>query len=143
MSPVTRHTICPLIPGPPATIEVEHREVPAVEYDLYIPAGIWTHRAVQAFLADPIALEGGATISKGATGIWHGGQEETHVIRIVIRSDRPHHDEHDGYFAHLQQRVGDLMAELAQSPETCQHEVMFTAKPIRLSISRIIAEERS
>lgn len=137
MSPVTRHTIRPLVPGPPTTVEIEHREVAAVEYDLYIPAGIWTHRAVQTFLADPIAVEGGATISKGATGIWHGGQEETHVIRIVIRADRNRPDEHDGYFAHLQQRVGELMAELAQSPETRQHEVMFTAKPIRLSISQL------
>jgi hypothetical protein len=82
----TEHRIKPLRRAiSPARVDVLHDEFVATEYEIFIPAGIWTHTAVQEFLDEPLRAEGGATISKGATGLWRGGQEETHVIRIVVR----------------------------------------------------------
>jgi hypothetical protein len=123
-----------LQPGPAATIAIEHDEFTAVEYELYIPAGIWTHGAVQEFLAEPLAIEEGATISKGATGVWRGEQEETHVIRIVVRADV---DRRERFFDRLQQRVGQLMASLAEWPVSMQSVVMFTAKEVRVACGRL------
>jgi hypothetical protein len=129
----THHTIRPLQHGPPVPITIDHEDFSAIEYEIFIPAGIWSHQAVQDFLAEPLA-EGGATISKGATGLWRGGQEETHVIRIVIRAVK---DQRDHFFDNLQARVGSLMATLAEWPEAAQHEVMFTAKPMKVGVSRL------
>lgn len=131
----TRHRIRPLQRGASRPATVEHDEFTATEYELYIPSGIWTHSAVERFLAEPLHAEGGATISKGATGIWRGGQEETHVIRIVIR--HAERDRGSPFFDLLQRRAGHLMARLAEWPEARQHEVMFTAKEVRVSVSRL------
>ncbi|MGE0608819.1 MAG: hypothetical protein AB7O62_17120 [Pirellulales bacterium] len=125
----TEHTIHPLLPGKAANLVIEHDEFDAIEYELYIPAGIWTHGAVQEFVAEPLQIEGGATISKGATGVWRGEQEETHVIRIVIRRDI---DQREKFFDRLQQRVGELMARLAEWPVSTQRVVMFTSKQVKV-----------
>ena len=134
----TQHEIRPLRRATAARVAVRHDEFVATEYELYIPAGIWTHTAVRAFLDRPLRAEGGATISKGATGLWRGGQEETHVIRIVVRrtaGDRA--GGRDRFFDLLQRRVGRLMAHLAEWPEARQQEVMFTAKEVRVGVSKL------
>jgi len=134
----TQHSIKPLRRAAAAArVAVSHDEFVATEYELFIPAGIWTHTAVQEFLDEPLRAEGGATISKGATGLWRGGQEETHVIRIVVRhaADREHGA--DRFFDLLQRRVGRLMARLAEWPEARQQEVMFTAREVRVGVSRL------
>jgi hypothetical protein len=134
----TQHEIRPLRRAATARVAVTHDEFVATEYELYIPAGIWTHTAVRSFLDRPLRAEGGATISKGATGLWRGGQEETHVIRIVVRrtaADRA--SGHDRFFDLLQRRVGRLMAHLAEWPEARQQEVMFTAKEVRVGVSKL------
>jgi hypothetical protein len=139
----TQHEIRPLRRATRARVAVTHDEFVATEYELYIPAGIWTHTAVRAFLDRPLRAEGGATISKGATGLWRGGQEETHVIRIVVRrtaADRA--ADHDRFFDVLQRRVGRLMAHLAEWPEARQQEVMFTAKEVRVGVSKLARRPR-
>jgi hypothetical protein len=134
----TEHEIRPLRRAATARVAVSHDEFIATEYELYIPAGIWTHTAVKAFLDRPLRAEGGATISKGATGLWRGGQEETHVIRIVVRrTAKDRASGHDRFFDLLQRRVGRLMAHLAEWPEARQQEVMFTAKEVRVGVSRL------
>jgi hypothetical protein len=132
----TEHEIRPLRRARAARVAVQHDEFVATEYELYIPAGIWTHTAVRAFLDRPLRAEGGATISKGATGLWRGSQEETHVIRIVVRRSAKDRDQgRDRFFDLLQRRVGHLMAKLAEWPEARQQEVMFTAKEVRVGVS--------
>jgi len=139
----TQHEIRPLTRAATARVAVTHDEFVATEYELYIPAGIWTHTAVRSFLDQPLRAEGGATISKGATGLWRGGQEETHVIRIVVRrSARDRADGKDRFFDLLQRRVGRLMAHLAEWPEARQQEVMFTAKEVRVGVSRLARAPR-
>jgi hypothetical protein len=134
----TQHEIRPLRRAATTRVAVLHDEFVATEYELYIPAGIWTLTAVRSFLDQPLRAEGGATISKGATGLWRGGQEETHVIRIVVRrSARDASDGRDRFFDQLQRRVGRLMAHLAEWPEARQQEVMFTAKEVRVGVSRL------
>lgn len=134
----TEHEIHPLRRASRARVAVQHDEFVATEYELYIPAGIWTHTAVRAFLDRPLKAEGGATISKGATGLWRGSQEETHVIRIVVRRSAKGRDAgHDRFFDLLQRRVGHLMAQLAEWPEARQQEVMFTAKEVRVGVSTL------
>jgi len=134
----TEHEIRPLRRARSARVEVRHDEFVATEYELYIPAGIWTHTAVRAFLDRPLKVEGGATISKGATGLWRGSQEETHVIRIVVRRSSEGRDAgRDRFFDLLQRRVGRLMAQLAEWPEARQQEVMFTAKEVRVGVSTL------
>ncbi len=142
MRGATRHGIRPLRRGSTARVAVEHDEFPATEYEIYIPAGIWTHTAVQKLLDEPLHVEGGATISKGATGLWRGGQEETHVIRIVVRRAPVAPGGRDRFFDLLQRRLGGLMARLAEWPEARQQEVMFTAKEVRLGVSRLAARRR-
>jgi hypothetical protein len=138
MRSTTEHRIRPLRRGAAARVTVAHEEFSATEYELYIPAGIWTHTAVREFLDEPLRAEGGATISKGATGLWRGGEEETHVIRIVVRH-APEKAGRDRFFDALQRRLGRLMARLAEWPEALQHEVMFTAKEVRVGVSRLPA----
>lgn len=133
----TQHDIRPLRRAAQTRVAVAHDEFVATEYEIYIPAGIWTHRAVRSFLDRPLRAEGGATISKGATGMWRGGQEETHVIRIVVRRPAADRDAGDRFFDLLQRRVGRLMAHLAEWPEARQQEVMFTAKEVRVGVSRL------
>jgi hypothetical protein len=137
----TEHRIRPLRRGSSASVAVQHEEFLATEVELYIPAGIWTHTAVQKLLEEPLRAEGGATISKGATGLWRGGQEETHVIRIIVRHE-PGSRGADRFFDVLQRRLGRLMAKLAEWPEAMQHEVMFTAKPVRVGVSKLPARRR-
>lgn len=134
----TRHDIRPLRrAASSARVVVAHDEFVATEYEIYIPAGIWTHTAVRSFLDRPLRAEGGATISKGATGLWRGGQEETHVIRIVVRRAAGDRDGSDRFFDVLQRRIGRLMAHLAEWPEARQQEVMFTAKEVRVGVSTL------
>lgn len=133
----TRHDIRPLRRATTASVVVAHDEFVATEYEIYIPAGIWTHTAVRSFLERPLRAEGGATISKGATGLWRGGQEETHVIRIVVRRAAGDRDGADRFFDVLQRRIGRLMAHLAEWPEARQQEVMFTAKEVRVGVSTL------
>ena len=150
----TQHRTRPLRRAGAKRVAVEHDEFLATEYEIYVPAGIWTHTAVREFLARPLRVEGGATISKGATGLWRGGQEETHVIRIVVRRDGSTSGDgagdetgggagtaraprRDRFFDMLQRRIGRLMARLAEWPEARQQEVMFTAKAVRVGISRL------
>jgi hypothetical protein len=133
----TEHRIKPLRRAATAQVKVRHDEFVATEYELYIPAGIWTHTAVKAFLDRPLRAEGGATISKGATGLWRGGQEETHVIRIVVRRVPGDDGAAKRFFDLLQRRVGRLMAHLAEWPEAKQEVVMFTAKEVRVGISTL------
>lgn len=135
MRGATKHEIRPLRRSTRATVAIEHDEFVATEYELYIPAGIWTHTAVRSFLDQPLRAEGGATISKGATGLWRGGQEETHVIRIVVQQSASARGTRDRFFDQLQRRVGRLMAHLAEWPEARQQEVMFTAKEVRVGRS--------
>lgn len=139
----TQHDIRPLTRAAGRRVTVAHDEFVATEYELYIPAGIWTHTAVRTFLDQPLRAEGGATISKGATGLWRGGQEETHVIRIVVRRTARQRDgARDPFFDQLQRRVGRLMAHLAEWPEARQQEVMFTAKEVRVGVSRLARPAR-
>jgi hypothetical protein len=135
----TTHPVRPLRRGKAMRVAVEHDEFAAIEYEIFIPAGIWTHTAVQEFLDEPLKIEGGATISKGATGFWHGSEEETHVIRIVVRADST---DPDAFFDSLQERVGRLMSRLAEWPEAKQQEVMFTAKEVRVGVSRLKTRRR-
>lgn len=141
----TQHRIRPLRRATAAQVAVKHDEFLATEYEIYIPAGIWTHTAVRSFLDRPLRAEGGATISKGATGLWRGNQEETHVIRIVVRHAAGDTAGADRFFDLLQRRVGRLMAHLAEWPEARQQEVMFTAKEVRVGVSRLarVAADRS
>jgi len=58
---------------PTARVAVKARRVRRTEYELYIPAGIWTHTAVKAFLDRPLRAKA-APRSPRAHRLWRGGQ---------------------------------------------------------------------
>jgi hypothetical protein len=67
---ITR-TTRPLVPGNGSKITIEHDDDQSIQYEFYIPAAVWSHTVVRTFIQRLEQLAPGATIFKGATGVWH------------------------------------------------------------------------
>lgn len=106
----------------------------AIEYEFYIPAAIWDHQAVRVFRDELQSLEKGATIFKGTIGIWQEITEQTHIYRVTLRRDR---FQPDNFVQAIQNRIARMMADLTESLEAWQEEVIFTAKEIMVSCNKL------
>ncbi len=135
-----RKELYPFIPleqSDDAEVEVEHSLLVAIQYEIYIPAKVWDHRAVRAF-RDSLFPNGfpGATILKTATGLWEGKIEDTHIYRtIVMPNDR---NAEATLRRWLQEEIGKMMAILAEWFESRQEEVWFTETKLHASKSKLI-----
>ena len=130
--PTTSHTVQPLRPGGAETVEVDHNTYCAIQYDFFIPGAIWDHSAVRNFRSELQSVEASATIFTGATGIWEGSSEITHIYRMILRADR---------FSRanvrdvLHSRIGSVYAQLTTWTESTQQAIMFTETETMVSMS--------
>jgi hypothetical protein len=117
--------------------EVAHSLLEAIQYEIYIPAKVWDHRAVIAF-RDTLVSNGfpGATILKTAIGLWEGVTEDTHIYRTIVSSDESNAEESLRHW--LQEEIGKTMAILAEWVESRQEEILFTENKIYASKSKLI-----
>ncbi len=106
----------------------------AIEYEFYVPAAIWDHAAVRIFLDELLSVEKGATIFKGTIGIWQQTTEITHIYRVTLRRDR---FSPDNFVQTIQNRIARLMADLTESLDAWQEEIIFTAKEITVSSNKL------
>lgn len=125
------------------TIDQEHEEQ-VVQYEFYIPAKVWDHRAVKGFRANLGTISIGATIFKGTTGIWKSAKEgagevveDTHIYRLVKgdipestdykgEDDKPMSSGKDAIRAQLRGFIEQMMLELSVWDESKQEEFLFT-----------------
>jgi hypothetical protein len=129
--PTTTHTHQPLKPGA-QTVAVDHDHYGAVEYEFYIPAAVWDHSATWSFIQWLQALEPGATIFKGATGVWLGQLEDSYIYRMIPRDGR--YDRTNVRDA-LHAEIGSWHAKLATWIESAQQAILFTEIEIRATLS--------
>ena len=55
-------------------------------FDVYIPEALWELDALNAFIARILTLAPGATIYRGASGVWRSQNEDLRVLRISIET---------------------------------------------------------
>jgi hypothetical protein len=106
------------------------RAFSAVELDFLIPAAIFRHRAVRAFLADLLALEHGATIEHANTGIWKGQAERTQVARLTMPRAKARR-----FLPAIARRAAALVDELAADLKARQEEFRFVAREVTVYVS--------
>lgn len=141
----TRHehyVFIPLVQDDDKPIDIDHHNYVALQYEFYIPAKVWTHRAVRAFF-DTIQGNGmpGATVLKTATGLWEGAEEDTNIYRAVVWPKDPQGTATIRDW--LQDEIGKMMAVLAEWFESRQEEIFFTETPMAASRSVIVAPNKS
>ena|ERR1017187_1380901 len=131
----------PLVPHPGKPIEATHSTKTMIQYEFYIPAAIWSHRAVLAFINNLEQITQGATIQKTATGVWEGEEEDTNIYRMILQLDEAVIDgvpAHLHYRRRLQDSIGQMLADLATWKESYQDAFMFTEKEIIVTFSRLV-----
>ena len=132
---ITRKTN-PLRPGNPVDITIDSVYEPeVVQYEFYIPAAIWDHSAVRDFIKNLGGLDPSATIFKGATGVWQGDQEDTHIYRL-IRGPGAEKMPRQTVRNHLWNLVEEMMAKLSEWGESVQKAFFFTEAKISSTLVR-------
>jgi hypothetical protein len=121
---------------------IEHITLEVIQYEIYIPAKVWDHRAVRAFRGNlfPNGFPG-ATILKTAIGLWEGTEEDTHIYRTIVSSTEM--NAAANLRGWLQEEIGKMMAILAEWCESRQEVVLFTEMNLTASQSRMVAPARS
>jgi hypothetical protein len=115
----------PLKQKKPDRAEIEHRVYDAIQYEFYIPAKVWTHRAIVALIANfEQNLVPGATVLKTANGRWEGMEEDTNIYRTIVNPKEPNSELTLRRW--IQEEVAKAMAILAEWYESRQRLVLFT-----------------
>jgi hypothetical protein len=129
-------TIQPLAPGNAASVVINHENRTAIQYEFYIPAAVYYHTAVQAFRQSLGQLAPGATIFRGATGVWMGEEEDVYIYRTLIK-----YGEHtpETLRPGLRSLIQAMMASLATWKEASQKEVLFTETLVCMNQSFLVA----
>ena len=149
--PITRstRTTQPLDHGPARTVTIEHEPFLATCYDFYIPVAVWYHTATKLFTGRISQLAGGATIFKGATGVWKRepapekpegadpgvDEEDIYIYRLIVRASEFNAS---GSRSGLHTEVANLMSALSEWDESRQQTVLFTEAEILMDLSRLI-----
>lgn len=63
-------TTQPHVPTGQRDVTIQYKAIRAIQYDFYIPIAVWHHPAISTFKNNIGGLAGGATVFKGATGVW-------------------------------------------------------------------------
>lgn len=140
-APTTARTMnypyIPLVQTKDKKAEIDHKTYTALQYEIYIPAKVWTHRAVLAFINN-LEQNGipGATILKTAAGRWDGIEEDTNIYRTIVYPKEENGKV--GIKKWLQDRLGEMMAILAEWGESRQQVVLFTETELIASESVLI-----
>ena len=115
-------------------MQLTHEDYQAFEYEFYIPAIIWQHPAVQAFLHQLRAIQPAATVFEGLLGLWGGEMEATNVFRMIVREG-----EYDlkTVRMELHREIDELMLELAKDPEAKQEAFMFTERALTITMAKL------
>lgn len=113
-------------------VTIQHKVIRAIQYDFYFPIAIWHHPAVATFKINIGSIAGGATVFKGATGVWTEEKEEAqgvpveedvYIWRIVVPGDA---DTAAAYRNGIHSYVATMMARLSECDLSRQGEFMFT-----------------
>jgi len=135
---LTTHPVNPLEPGPKIKLKVRHNSFESVQYEFYIPAAIWSHRAVLKFISELENITQGATIQKTATGVWQGEEEDTNIYRMIVRPKKGTIETMQSRVrARLRNAIGEMMVTLAEWGESYQSEFMFTEVKLLSTTSEI------
>ncbi len=128
----THHTYNPLYRGNKKTIRVEHDNDSAVQYEFYFPQSVWSHSATKSFFIKLGNLAPGATIFKGATGVWKKDEEDVNIYRLILGGSDINKKV---ILSNLYMEIGELMAGWAEWNESIQEAFLFTETDIQLTIS--------
>ena len=137
--PRTTHNISPIGDLPAKHVSVQHDFYDAWQFEFYIPANIWLHDDVQEFVQRLGTLSRGATIVNGATGVWKGEREGTHVYRLIMRAGQV---EMDKVRLTIQSMVGTLLTKLDAHDEAAQDAFMVTETAIKVTLSKLLTESK-
>lgn len=131
----TDHKVVPVRPtGDEEKVVARHKTKTVIEYEFYIPAAIWEHRAVVAFISHLEKHTKGATILKTALGVWEGQPEDTNIYRMILELGEA---TQVNIREQLQDAIGDMLAGLAEWIESYQEAFMFTEKEIIFTLSSL------
>jgi hypothetical protein len=75
-------TTQPHVPLGQRNVSIRNKVIKAIQYDFYIPIAVWHHPAVRTFKNSIGTLVGGATVFKGATGVWTEEKESGQVQTV-------------------------------------------------------------
>lgn len=128
----TNHSYHPLYRGDKKTIKVKHNEVDAVQYEFYFPQSVWDNSVTQSFIIKLGRLAPGATIFKGATGVWKQDDEEVNIYRLILGGAE---FDRGSIKTTLYGEIGQLMACWKEWNESEQDAFLFTETDIKMTVS--------
>jgi hypothetical protein len=127
-------------------VSIDHVAIRATQYEFYFPIAVWHLDVTRTFLANLSQFAGGATIFKGATGVWREekkdeGQEDrtveedVYIYRLIVNAEQFNPDaNHPG----LHSRVADYVADLSVCHFILQKEFLFTESSIIMDRSFLV-----
>ena len=80
-------------------VSIDHVAIRATQYEFYFPIAVWHLDATRTFLANLSQFAGGATIFKGATGVWREEkkderqedrtvEEDVYIYRLIVNTEQ-------------------------------------------------------
>ena len=125
--------------GPQRAVDIEHRVLHATQYEFYLPAVIWNLPMTKLFIERISNLAPGATIFKGATGVWREEkekgekgevvEEDVSIYRIIVNAEiLPADNARNG----IHTEIANLSASLSICDFILQKEIIFTEANIIL-----------
>ena len=130
----THKNYYPLIKGRKKSIIIKHDEIKAYQYEFYFPQSVWAHSVTKSFIITLGNLARGATIFKGATGVWKKDEEEINIYRLILDGREFGRTKLN---SSLHKEIGKLMAEWAEWTESKQEAFLFTETELSMSLSKI------
>jgi hypothetical protein len=124
------------------TIHVDQLALTATQYEFYFPIAVWPLQVTKDLIDRLQRLAGGATVFKGATGVWReekkaspsGGRpevlevsEDVYVYRMVVDAEKFNPD---ASRPNLHTCIAEYIADLAVCHFSEQREVLFTEQQI-------------
>jgi hypothetical protein len=124
---------------PQRAVDIKHRVLHATQYEFYLPAAIWNLPMTRQFIKRISNLAAGATIFKGATGVWReekqkgekgeAVEEDVYIYRIIVNAEvLPADNARNG----IHSEIADLSAALSICDFISQKELIFTEAMIIL-----------
>lgn len=126
----------PLVPTGPEHISFSEEDEVAYKYEFYIPAAVWKHTATRNFIQQLGQLNPGATIFKGATGVWKEDVEDVNIYVLILRQNDL--GPPTAVRSALRDAVRQLMSGLAEWKESFQEAFLFTETVMRMSLTQVI-----